>query len=118
MEEVNKRADNPRAPSEALNAAVSVAKLRRWVGIIKLEPAANVEHTVALELHFNDRVPLFGQELIETSMVWAPGALKDMPMREQLGSTLAPAHAWMVDATLVPGPKRLWIWHYFAECVT
>ena len=60
-------------------------KLHRWVGVVKLELAASVLLAAAMELCFNDRVPVLGCELIEMVKVWLPYCLMDMPMRPRLG---------------------------------
>ena len=62
--EVYRRANIPRAPSGAHGVSVSVQKLHRWVGAVKLELAASVLHAAAMELCFNDRVSVLGCELI------------------------------------------------------
>ena len=47
--------------------------------------------------------------------MWLPSCLMDMPMRPRLGQSLASAHAWLVDAVLVPPKERLRVWNFLSE---
>ena len=75
--------------------------------MVKLELAASFLHAVGMELYFNDHVPALGRELVDIIKVWLPDPILDMPMKTRLNHTLVSAYQWLVDALLVPAPRRL-----------
>ena len=100
--------------------ALARAKQRRWAAILRLEIAACCLTSVALELSYNARVPLFPPELRGLVESTFPTIVlpMELPKRNGLVLRVGEVLKWMADAALVPERQLLRVTHLLAERAT